>query len=747
MRRLGAQLRPRGRAARRAARFGSARWSSRRARRLVVGAGGRPAASASAASPADLAGRGQVDGRLVLVGLACGRRPRPCPGGASPSAPRAWRTPRGACPSRAGRASASSIVPGGRVDRAAVAGLDQQRQQPAVVEVGVGQQDGVELARARRRTGSRLRIDSFGLPWNIPQSMRTRARSVIEQELRAGDGRRAAEEVDLHARMVTARRASAAYPPRRMDIDGRRSGRSRSCWPPSATWSSRGRAARPPTPAGGSTRALVAPLPARGGARSTRRSTRSPSPAGRRRRTARALANMRGDARLARRARADARARGRRAGGAADEDPAIGARCGPRSTGATATRPRRSGSAARRLDRLTVLGRLAHRARPGRAPRAVRGARRRSGGRSMATAATASPYRRLLRVERRRAGRRTARRSRRTRARSGCRPGRSRRRSARSSPRGGRSSGPERLEPWDYWYVGRGGRAAARSRWCPRTGCSTLNRRLPGGARRGPGRARDPLRRPAAAGRPPIPVAFTIGMGAGRPTSRRPAVDAAAAVGLRDVRGGRPRQPRSSCSTRAATRSTAPAVRTRPAFLEWPGRRAPRSSRARPTSSAGTSTEPAWQRHWLGEAATPREALLDRYGAVMLDVCWALFEIELHRHPERRPNDVWTEITADGLGIEPHPEWSWWAIRGQLIDAPGLPGELRAVGDHGGRRPGADPRGPRAVVRRATRAGTASCRSGCSRPGRRARRRTCSETFLGGPLTAEPLLADLRRGG
>ena len=55
----------------------------------------------------------------------------------------------------------------------------------------------------------------------------------------------------------------------------------------------------------------------------------------------------------------------------------------------------------------------------------------------------------------------------------------------------------------------------------------------------------------------------------------------------------------------------------------------------------------------------------------MLDVAWALFELELHRHPERRPNDVWTEITTDGLGIEPHPEWSWWAMRGQLIDQPG----------------------------------------------------------------------------
>ena len=55
----------------------------------------------------------------------------------------------------------------------------------------------------------------------------------------------------------------------------------------------------------------------------------------------------------------------------------------------------------------------------------------------------------------------------------------------------------------------------------------------------------------------------------------------------------------------------------------------------------------------------------------MLDICWALFEIELHRRPDRRPNEVWTEITADGLGHRAAPEWSWWALRGQLIEGAG----------------------------------------------------------------------------
>ncbi len=37
----------------------------------------------------------------------------------------------------------------------------------------------------------------------------------------------------------------------------------------------------------------------------------------------------------------------------------------------------------------------------------------------------------------------------------------------------------------------------------------------------------------------------------------------------------------------------------------------------------------------------------------------------------RAANDIWTEITASWLGIAPHPEWSWWAMRGQLVQDPG----------------------------------------------------------------------------
>jgi hypothetical protein len=55
----------------------------------------------------------------------------------------------------------------------------------------------------------------------------------------------------------------------------------------------------------------------------------------------------------------------------------------------------------------------------------------------------------------------------------------------------------------------------------------------------------------------------------------------------------------------------------------------------------------------------------------MMDVAWALFEIRVQRDPEADPNLVWTALTRDYLRIRPHPELSWWAMRGQLVDAPG----------------------------------------------------------------------------
>ena len=302
--------------------------------------------------------------------------------------------------------------------------------------------------------------------------------------------------------------------------------------------------------------------------------------------------------------------------------------------------------------------------------------------------------------------------------------------------------GPGRVEPWDYRYaVGAAARRLDRSVAADRL--LDLNHRYTASLGADPGRlgiVHDVLPRP---GRPLIPVAFTIGMGAwaadqpgrGPWTPRPPWVFATY------VEGGLGNLAELLHESGHAIHMAA--LRTRPAFLDW--------ATQDTAFLEGTADvlgwdadEPAWQRHWLGDAAEPREALLSRYGAVMLDVCWALFEIELHRHPERRPNDVWTEVTTDGLGIVPHPEWSWWAIRGQLIDGPGYLANyaLSAIMAAAVRERIAAVRGPwfegdpgwyRFVS-------DALFVTGASR--------TPADllgAFLGGPLTAGPLLADLGR--
>ena len=47
------------------------------------------------------------------------------------------------------------------------------------------------------------------------------------------------------------------------------------------------------------------------------------------------------------------------------------------------------------------------------------------------------------------------------------------------------------------------------------------------------------------------------------------------------------------------------------------------------------------------------------------------FEIRMLRDPKADPDQVWTELTSHYLGIKPHPEWSWWAMRVQLVWKPG----------------------------------------------------------------------------
>ncbi|HKF84440.1 MAG TPA: hypothetical protein VKB30_01535 [Candidatus Limnocylindrales bacterium] len=112
-------------------------------------------------------------------------------------------------------------------------------------------------------------------------------------------------------------------------------------------------------------------------------------------------------------------------------------------------------------------------------------------------------------------------------------------------------------------------------------------------------------------------------------------------------------------------------IRTRPAFTDWPDSDA--LTEALGDIAAVDVHDPRWQRRWLpgGASISDADAVRGRFAETALDAAWAVLEIRLHETPERAPNDVWTEITSTWLGIAPHREWSWWAMRGQLVEEPG----------------------------------------------------------------------------
>lgn len=111
------------------------------------------------------------------------------------------------------------------------------------------------------------------------------------------------------------------------------------------------------------------------------------------------------------------------------------------------------------------------------------------------------------------------------------------------------------------------------------------------------------------------------------------------------------------------------AIRTRGAYLDWPD--SDTFTEAIADLAAHEASEPDWQEHYLGTSVPERVAIRDKYAGIVLDVAWSLFEIRVHRNPTISPNRIWTEITREYLRIRPHPEWSWWALRGQLVGNPG----------------------------------------------------------------------------
>ena len=110
------------------------------------------------------------------------------------------------------------------------------------------------------------------------------------------------------------------------------------------------------------------------------------------------------------------------------------------------------------------------------------------------------------------------------------------------------------------------------------------------------------------------------------------------------------------------------AVRTRPAFMDLGDAL---FVEAFADVVSWNTYQPAWQQKYIGRSAPESESLRSLYSSVMMDIAWSLFEIRMLRDPSSDPNLVWTEITRRYLHIVPHPEWSWWAVRGQLVDSPG----------------------------------------------------------------------------
>jgi hypothetical protein len=111
------------------------------------------------------------------------------------------------------------------------------------------------------------------------------------------------------------------------------------------------------------------------------------------------------------------------------------------------------------------------------------------------------------------------------------------------------------------------------------------------------------------------------------------------------------------------------AIRQRPAFLDWPDNDA--LTEGLGDVAALEVYEPRWQMHYLGDSVPTAVGLRGRYGGIVLDIAWSLFEVRMHRDPGADPNTVWDDITSHYLHITPHPELSWWAMRGQLVDEPG----------------------------------------------------------------------------
>jgi hypothetical protein len=230
-----------------------------------------------------------------------------------------------------------------------------------------------------------------------------------------------------------------------------------------------------------------------------------------------------------------------------------------------------------------------------------------------------------------------------------------------------RRRGEPPVEPWDWWWAaGELQRAVDPIPVSTALDVNAAYTAALGADLRSLGVVFDTQPRP---GRPAVTMAFTT-FGA-RPHARADGTWSTGrpTVVITDFRGGYAELGELVHETGHALHIAG--IRTRPAFADWPDSDA--LTEALADVLALDLTEPAWLRRWLPGAQVIPEAtaIRCRYAEVALDAAWAVFELRMHAAPDRRPNDVWTEITGTWLGIAPHPEWSWWAIRGQLVESPG----------------------------------------------------------------------------
>ena len=223
------------------------------------------------------------------------------------------------------------------------------------------------------------------------------------------------------------------------------------------------------------------------------------------------------------------------------------------------------------------------------------------------------------------------------------------------------NQGSATLEPWDYRFM-HAHASRALNTAIPRETLTPLNQRFFGDLGANPqslGVIFDIAPRP---GKAPISYADTVRIGRMIDGKWRPAI--ARISGSYDQGG--------LYTLNELTHETAHAVhymavRARPAYF-WADTLFIEAFGDVPSWSV---FEPAWQQKYLGRSVPRADGLRELYSLVMLDVAWGLFELRMLRAPAADPNLLWTVITNRYLGVAPHPELSWWAVRAQLVSNPG----------------------------------------------------------------------------